>query len=306
MGKESEFGTKMRLLEVLRSLLERPFGYTKKELANRHKCHKDTIKKDFEAFENAGFLLERDKRYRYRFVESKPYKALKDLLHFSEEEQVLLEEAINEIATHTERGEKLKRKLASLYDYHRLGHSYLRKPYLNKVDLLLQAKNEKRAVTLVDYSSSNSNVVHDRYVEPFHPSPPDDMLHAYDLNKKGLRHFRISRIKRVKLREENWQFENLHTVKLTDPFRIVDSQQEMVHLRMKVGAKNELVERFPLAKGYIEEASEDEIYDFQCMVNHRFLGLTNFILGHYHQWIEVLAPDSLLDHLRGIVKKMRF
>ena len=214
-------------------------------------------------------------------------------------------EAIDQIAAHTRRGERLKKKLASLYDYHRLGHAYLRKPYLSKVDILLQAKNEKRNVILQDYKSSNSNVISDRMVEPFHPSPPDDVLHAYDLEKKALRHYRISRITRVKLLDEIWQHEGQHQVLLTDPFRIVDSRQEMIHLRLKVGAYNELIERFPLAKAYLTEAEED-IYDFQCMVNHRFIGLTNFILGYYHQLVEVLEPESLLVHLQEEVKKMKF
>ncbi len=306
MGKEAEFGTKMRLLHIMIAILDQPFTCTINELAERHGCSRDTVKKDFEVLQNAGFLLRYDARWRYAFAESKPYEQLKDLLHFSEEDQFLLEQAIDQIEGSGERIQKLKQKLASLYDYHRLGHSYLRKPYLTKVDLLFQAKKEKRQVVLLDYRSSNSERVSDRLVEPFHVSPPDDMLHTFDLDQNELRHFRISRFKRVELTDKSWEFENHHTIKLADPFRIVDSNQVMVHLRLGVSAYNELTERYPLTKSYLEEASEPDMFDFQCMVNHQFFGLTNFILGQYHQKVEVLQPESLLVHLREEVRKMKF
>lgn len=306
MARDTEYGTKLRMLRVMRALLDLPFGYTKRQLADQYGVDPDTIKNDFTAFENVGLVVRYDENYRYGFAENNPYKQLKDLLHFSEEDQLLLMQAIDQIAPHTKRGERLKRKLGSLYDYHRLGYSYLRKPYLSKVDALMEAKKEKRQVVLQDYRSSNSNVVSDRVVEPFHPSPPDDTLQAFDVEKQELRHFRISRITRIRFTENDWQYEARHVVLPTDPFRIVDPKQELVHLRLKVGAYNELIERFPLTKAYIQEASEDEVYDFQCMVNHQFLGLTNFILGFHHQLVEILEPESLIEHLRAEVKKMRF
>jgi len=300
-----DFGTRQRIVHLIFTLSESPKFYTVRELAQRYDVSRDTIKGDLEVLRNVGYVWDYDDRHRYYFKEEKPYKYLKDLLHFNEEDQLLLEQAIDQISPHTKRGERLKKKLGSLYDYHRLGNAYLRKPYLSKVDLLLQAKQEKKQVILQGYMSSNSNVMSDRLVEGFHPSPPDDVLHGWDLDKQALRHYRISRITRVKLLDERWQHEGYHVILPTDPFRIVDKKQEMVHLRLKVGAYNELIERFPLTRAYLVEAEED-VYDFQCMVNHRFIGLTNFILGYYHQLVEVLAPDSLLEHLQREVEKMKF
>lgn len=305
-GSEKEYGTKDRLLRILLALIENPFGYTRKQLAVRYGVDRDTIKHDFNCFRNAGLLLDKDDQHRYRIVLNRPYKQLKHLLHFTEEDQQLLEQAIDQISPHTRSGERLKKKLASLYDFRKLGHTYLRKPYLTKVDSLLLAKEQKKAVQLKDYRSSNSNRIEDRKVEPFHVSPPDDTLQAFDLDRKQIRHFRISRIRRVNVLDEAWQFKSRHAVMLTDPFRIVDNEQVLVHLRMKVGAYNELTERFPITKAYIEETEEPEVYDFQCMVNHRFLGLSNFILGFHHQIIEIIEPESLKEHLLTVVKNMKF
>ncbi|MBX2929684.1 MAG: WYL domain-containing protein [Saprospiraceae bacterium] len=303
---DNRYSPRTRIALLIRALIERPFAYTKKHLASNYGVSPDTIKDDIEAITHAGFVIKQDDKYRFGFVEEKPFKQLKHLLHFTEEDQAMLYQAIDHIAPHSDRARSLKKKLAALYDYHRLGHAYLRKPYLTKVDMLLQAKNEKRQVYLRGYSSSNSNEVRDRLVEPFHPAPPDDTLQAFDVEKKELRHFRISRITRVELTENPWQFEGHHNILPTDPFRIVDKEQVMVHLRLRVGARNELVERFPLTQAYIIESAEPDVYDFQCMVNHQFIGLTNFILGFHHQLVEVLEPESLLLHLRKEVQKIHF
>lgn len=302
---EEAYGTKLRLLRILIALVEQPRVYTKKRLIEIYNATEDKIKHDFNAFRAAGLLLDYDGRYRYYFKENKPLKQLRQLLHFTEEDQLLLAQAIDQVSPHTKRGEALKKKLASLYDYHRLGHAYLRKPYLSKVDLLMQAKAEKWVVVLENYRSSNSNNIEDRLVEPFHISPPDDTLQAYDVKKKKLRHFRISRIRRVKLTEEEWSHENSHNIIRTDPFRIVDNDQVMVHLKLRVGAYNELVERFPQTKSYLLEMESEDCYDFQCLVNHNFIGLTNFILGYHHQLIEVVEPEALRAHLRAEVEKMK-
>lgn len=303
---EKEYGTKVRLLRIQRALLERPFGYTKQQLADRYNVHPDTIKKDFNAFRAAGFDINPNEKHCYGFTVDEPLEELKDLLHFSEKDQQLLLEAIGRLGSHDPSVEKLKRKIVSIYDYTRLGNTFLRKPYLSKVDLLEQAKREKRQVILLDYHSSNSNKVSDRRVEPFHPDPSDDILHAFDVDKQELRHFRISRITRIQVTAEPWAYETLHRVMATDPFRIVDNNQVSVHLRLRVGAKNELVERFPLTQAYIQPAQEQDVYDFQCKVNHQFYGLTNFILGFHHQIVEVLQPESLLEHLQAQVKTMKF
>lgn len=306
MPKDNEYGTKIRLLRILRAIIEQPRRYTRQEFAERYGVHPDTITGDFEAFINAGFEMERDDKYRYSFIKDKTLKKAGELLYFSEEERVLLYEAIENLRTTPERQASLKQKLHSLYDYSRLGFANLRKPYLTKIDLLKQAKDEKKMVVLEEYHSSNSSQVSDRLVEPFHVAAEDDMLHAYEVEKKAIRHFRITRFVRVKLTDRPWEFEGHHNVMNTDPFRIVTNQQVNVHLRLSVGARNELLERYPLTRKYIEPTDNPNFFDFQANVNHNFFGLSNFILGFYHLHIEVIAPDSLREHLRGEVGKMKF
>ncbi len=306
MPKEAEFGPRARIVRLLRALLDQPNRYTRQELADKFTVSVDTIRDDFEILANAEFTWAPDERHRYAFVTEKPLLQLKDLLHFSEEDQAALYQAIDNLPIGSERARTLKAKLGSLYDFRRLGHAYLRKPHLTKVDLLTQAQREKRQVFLIDYRSSNSNTIETRRVEPFHIVPADDTIQAFDADKLTLRHFRLSRFSRVQLTDLPWQHEGRHVIMHIDPFRIVDNQQVNVHLRLGVGACNELVERYPLTKAHIEETDDPNMFDFQCAVNHRFFGLSNFILGFYHQHIEVLEPEGLKAHLREELGRMRF
>ncbi len=306
MPAENEYGYKIRLLRVMRDIIERPYGYTKQYFAERYGAHEDTIKNDFDTFGELGLELDWDHKRRYAFKVNKPLKKISGLLFFSEEERVLLYDAIHNLRTTPERQAHLIQKLHSLYDYSRLGFAYLRKPHLTKVDLLEQAKAEKRQVILEGYRSSNNNLVSDRLIEPFHIVPADDMLHGFDADKRVIRHFRLTRFIRVKLTDRPWQNEGSHNIMKTDPFRIVTNNQITVHLRLSVGAYNELIERYPLTRPHIEETADPNFFDFQADVNHNFYGLTNFILGFYQLNIEVLHPPTLLEHLRAEVGKMKF
>ncbi len=301
---------RIRLLKVMLAILEQPGRYTKKELAEKMGSTDNNIRNDLDALSDVGLSLEYDRNYRYKFKEQKPIEKLNDLLYFTEDDQELLRDTIDHLFKHNKKATQLKRKLESLYDYHQLGLEALRKPNLKRIDLLKEAQLNKKVVVIKDYHSSNSNTVSNRTVEPFHIATDIDLLHTFDLDKMELRHFRISRMGRIKILDTDWKHTKQHHIKLTDPFGILDDEQLMVHLRLKVGAYNELIERFPPTKRYIQESAEEEdVYDFQCKVNHKFIGLTNFILGYFHQLVEVVGPIELIEHLKcelgGIQEKLK-
>ncbi|MEM1325292.1 MAG: WYL domain-containing protein [Bacteroidota bacterium] len=305
MAKANEYAIKQRILKVLLAILESPKIYTSDRLSEMYGCSRSTINRDIIALRDAGFIVKSDDRHRYYFEVEKPFKQLKELLLFSAEDQELLYQAIGKIDITDRRGQQLKRKLAAIYDYKKLGHAYLRKPYLTRIDNLQIGRDEKRCVILKNYRSSSH--IADRLLEAYHISPPDDTLQAYNRDENKVKHYRISRAIKIILTDMPWEHEGKHNIQRTDPFRIVNNQQQMVHLRMGVGAYNELIERFPLTKAYLQESEEEEeVYDFQCMVNEKFIGITNFILGFYHQRIEVISPDRLRDHLQAQIEKMNF
>jgi predicted DNA-binding transcriptional regulator YafY len=308
-------------MRVFRALQEQPYRYTILQLAEQYGVSKDAIKNDFEAIRNADFKLDYDGKYRYAFAADEPFENLKELLQLEDADQLRLLRALQQVDEPSDKLLSLKKRLSAIFgnrqDYPGAadtpgavstpGPEHWRRPYLTKFQLLEQARRQKVQVVLLDYRSSNSNEVKDRLVEPFHVMIEDDTVQAYDIDKQMLRHFRISRIRRIRMTEMPWAHEPAHQVLATDPFRIVNDQQELVHLRLKVGAYNELVERYPLTKAFIQEDAQlENVYDFQCRVNQKFYGLTNFILGFHHQVIEVLAPEGLKQHLEREREKIRF
>jgi predicted DNA-binding transcriptional regulator YafY len=307
MQKFNDISPKNRLLKVLIALTESPNRYTKVDLATQYNVHKDTIKEDIEDIRNAGFQVTHDKQYRYAIVQDKVYEHLKELLFFSENEQGFILDVLEKTNHADKRYERVRKKLENIHDISKIGSSMITKPFLTKINLLEKAKASKFLVKLVGYRSTNSSDVTDRLVEPFQISHKEDMLHSFDVEKKDIRHFRLSRIERVEVVEVPWTYEGKHHVKATDPFRIVDDKQVSVHIRMKVGGLNEITERFPLTSAYLKPAADEAgLYDLECKVNHRFYGLSNFILGHHRDIVEILEPESLLEHIQKEVEKIKF
>ncbi len=306
MKKPTDIRTRERIVQLLFTLAEHPRTFTLRQLAERYDVSQDTIKGDFEALRNVGLTVDYADGYRYYVLGNKTFERFKDLLYFSAEDQAELYKAIDQMPVNQKRRDALKAKLGALYDYRRLGHAFLRTPHLTKIDHLETAKAGKKRVILEKYRSSNSNSVKDRLVEPFLISAAEDTVQTFDVEKGEVAHFRISRAEKIQLTDQPWQHEDQHYSRLIDPFRIVDNEQVMVHLRLRLGACNELIERFPTAKSHVEPAHEPEMFDFQCRVNHRFYGLSNFILGFYHQGIEIMEPDRLKVHLRDVVQRMNF
>lgn len=295
---------KHRVLSILTDLLNSRFGITRQELMDKYNVNYSTIRRDMEIIEREGFVLEHDSNYRWKFAKNKEYKQLKDVLHFSEEERIMLNEAIDSINPNTSRALALKKKIESIYDLRQFGISTLSHAYLQKINEIQNAIEKKIVIILESYKSSNSNEIADRQVEVFHINTSEDIVHGFDTEIQELRNFKISRIKRIKTTDKLWHFENRHVIKHSDPFRITDDKMVMIHLRISIGAKNYLEEVYPLTKAYIAETHDPQIYDFQCRVNHDFIGLDNFIMGYHREIIEIVSPRNLALHIEKEIEKL--
>lgn len=307
MASEKEYTGRQRSLKILFAIVEKPFFYTIKRLAEKYEVDESTIKRDFEAFKTAGFDIDYDERYRYALSAEKKYDNLKSILVFNTKEEELLNEALRQLGTSRD-VEKLRLKMSRIYDVSKM-HNTFDKNFLTKMDKLERAQKEQKAVILKDYHSTSSSSVKNRHIEAFHISAEEDIVHAYDLDQKDIRHFRISRIPKLEITAMPWVNIKRHNIVATDPFRIQDDKQLKVHLQLKVGAYNEILERFPLTRTFLKEVSTDDnkegvLYDLECKVNHRFYGLTNFILGYHHNIVAILEPDSLVDHIRNEAQQL--
>lgn len=298
---------KNRLLRVLQDILSRPYHYTKKMLATKYAVSQDSISADFEELRNADFILQFDARYRYAIVPNRSQEYLDDVLYFTETEKAILLALLEDHFKHGHQVEKMKEKLETVYDVSKLGRSMFSKAFLTKANMLEKAKKEKKSVRLIQYRSTNSNQVSDRIVEPYWVGIKEDIIQAFDLSVNAIRHFRLSRVERVELLSDPWLHETKHYVTATDPFGIVQDQQVFVHLRLKTGAYNELIERFPLTQAYVHPCVKDAgVYEFEGKVNATFYGITNFILGYHEHILEIVEPESLREHIRRHAARINF
>lgn len=300
--------TKERFGRLILLLVQQPFRYKRKEIADKLNVSPSTIDRDLTALTNIGLETTYNKEYRYGFVQDKAYDELKNLLHFTETEQDFLVQAIDNFNQFNEKdktAKRVKRKLKSLYDFRKLGLDVLREPHLQMIDLLEKAKRNKMQIVLKNYYSSNSNTVRDRLVEPLHVSPFDDMVYAYDVAKEKIIHFRMTRIGGIDELRTPATYKQTYSLGDADPFYIVSKEKIRVRLEFGVGAYNELVLRFPLAKRHVRTYASGDRFELQCEVNPNFYGITNFILNAHHDKVIVHEPVELLEHLQEKLKELQ-
>ncbi len=306
MTQPHPYTYKTRVLRLLLLLLDAPHRYTRKQLATQFGVSADSIKHDINALRDAGLVVFHDDKYRYAISLDQTGKKLKQLTLFSEEERALLLDTIQHVSKESAVGRRLRQKLDVLFTVGQLGKLILRKPYISKVKMIQQGMAQRQCVVLERYKSLNSNRTRDRLVEAFHIDPGADLIQAFDICRKEVRVFRLSRCERVRISDQPWRYETYHQVLATDPFRVADPKQVQVHLTLTTGGYNLLTEQFPLTRAWIQPAAQPEQFDFQCRVNHRFLGLTNFILGNHAHVLAIHEPDALIEHLHDQIQQINF
>ena len=304
MATEKEYNSSARPLIVLLAIIESPNRHTKADFAKRHNVSDDTIKRDIDAMRTAGFDIRQDKKHRYALAMDRKFDKLREMLVFTPKEEALIIEGLQNITHDKTTAERLMRKMSRIYDVSKM-HNVFTKNFLTKLDRLEEAIKDKKVVVLKDYHSTNSSTVANRNVEVFHVSPEDDILHAFDLDKRKVLHFRISRISKLDITDTNWAHEGHHHRQHTDPFRIHDNNQTHVHLRMDVGGFNALLEAYPVARAYLKSTPDaPNQFDLECKVNHRFYGLSNFIMGNYRSIVAIYEPEALIEHIQKETREL--
>jgi len=302
MNKDlKKMSARERIVKLILFLLSNPYTYKKPQILDRLKMTAGTFDPDIEILRNLGLRVDcKSPKNTYALIPDREFKELNYLSPLTESDRARITNALQKIPKKERM--YLNKKLDSLYDFQKLGIRALRKPALEKIDNLTEAKNKKVCVILEDYYS-NSSEPRNRKVEPFFIDADLDTLQAYDVEELGIRHFKLNRIKRVVILEDSWQYKERHHKKETDVFRIANDDLVTVHLELDMQGRNILMDTFPKAKEFIDSANDKNTFDFQSDVNAEFLGITNFILGNADN-VTVISPDSLKAHLKKAARKI--
>ena len=169
------------------------------------------------------------------------------------------------------------------------------------INALSEAIKNKKQVLLKDYQSVNSETTTDRIIEPYEFENDYDIIKGYDLQRKAVRNFKITRIANVETLDTDQTTKNTHFTQ-SDLFGMVGEPFE-VSLGLTARAYLILIENYPATKDFTRQTSENT-YTFTAKVQ-AVEGVGRFVLGMAGK-ATVIHSDKLKTYLNEKINEMRF
>ncbi|MFI3317921.1 MAG: WYL domain-containing protein [Rikenellaceae bacterium] len=288
-----------RLLRLMK-LLTANTTYSVDQLAERLSMSRRTIYRYVETFREAGFVVKKQGDCIRLDRTSPHFKEISQLVHFTEEEAVILKRSIENIDNTNLLKENLKRKLYTLYEGLPLAQSVVRGKHGANVNRLIEAIESGRSVILRGYQSANSSVVRDRYLEPFAFTTGYVQVWCYDREDGQNKLFKSARIESVELADE-WRHRQLHKKGFIDIFRMTSGKRTKISLELGILSYNLLLEEYPLSEQHITPLGDDR-WRLDVEVAG-FVGVGRFVAGLIED-IEIISPPEFKKHLNERFSKI--
>lgn len=236
-----------RLLRLMK-LLTANTTYNVDQLAERLQMSRRTVYRYIDTFREAGFVIKKSGDCIRLDKESPHFRDISQLVHFTEEEAVILKNTIENIDDTNMLKQNLKRKLYSVYDNKTLADTVVRGKNAPNIRRLIEAIEQERQAVLHGYLSAHGGGVRDRRVEPFAFTTNYVQVWCYDLESHTNKLFKTSRIGSVELSEAAWEHQEAHSEGFIDAFRMHGGARRRVRLELGTLAYNLLCEEYPLAE----------------------------------------------------------
>ena len=276
-----------RLLRLMKMLTANT-TYTVDELAERLSMSRRTIYRYIDTFREAGFVIKKTGDCIRLDKTSPHFKEISQLVHFTEEEAVILKRAIESVDDTNVLKQNLKRKLYSIYDNKTLANTVIKGPLAGNVHALIEAMEQGRQVILKGYRSAHGGKVSDRLVEPFSFTTNYVQVWCYEPESRSCKSFKTARIGSVELLENPWQYRAEHHEGFTDLFRMNGEKRLPIRLELGLRAYNLLLEEFPLAERHLTPQGEEH-WTLNCEVAD-LAGVGRFVVGLLDD-IRILSPE---------------
>ncbi len=289
-----------RLLRLMK-LLTANSSYSVDELAERLSMSRRTIYRYIDTFREAGFVIKKRGEYIRLDKESPHFKDISQLVHFTQEEAIILKRAIESIDDTNLLKLNLRQKLYSVYDGGVLADTVVKGKNSSIVHSLVEAIEECRQVTLRSYQSAHRGVVRDRRVEPFAFTTNYVQVWCYDTEDQSNKLFKLSRIASVEVGEE-WQYASQHKEGFIDIFRMNSPSPVRVRLELGILSYNLLLEEYPLSER-----------DLTPLDNGRFLldtyvsgyaGVGRFTIGLIDD-VSIIDSPEFESYIKNYAKKLK-
>ncbi len=281
-----------RLLRLMK-LLTANTTYNVDQLAERLSMSRRTVYRYIDTFREAVFVIKKTGDCIRLDKESPHFRDISQLVHFTEEEAVILKNAIENIDDTNLLKQNLKRKLYSVYNNKTLADTVVRGKNAPNIRNLIEAIEERRQATLHGYQSAHGGEVRDRRVEPFAFTTNYVQVWCYDPEDGANKLFKTSRIGSVTLGDE-WQHAAAHREGFIDAFRLHGERRCRVQLELGMLAYNLLCEEYPLAERDVRPLGEGRwLLDTEVA---GMAGVGRFVVGLLDD-IRIVEGPELTDYL---------
>lgn len=288
-----------RLLRLMKMLTANT-TYTVDDLAQRLQMSRRTVYRYIDTFREAGFVIKKSGDCIRLDKESPHFKDISQLVHFTEEEAVILRRAIENIDDTNLLKQNLKRKLYSVYDNKTLAHTVVRGRQAPNIHALIGAIDSHRQVTLRSYQSAHGGAVRDRRVEPFAFTANYVQVWCYDLEDGICKLFKTARIGSVELSAQAWTHADEHREGFIDIFRMNGARRHRVRLEMGILAYNLLSEEYPLAERDIRKLDQNRwLLDTEVA---DYAGVGRFVAGLLDD-IRIIDSPGLTEYLTDYLRR---
>ena len=287
----------LRLMKLLTANVE----YSVDDIAERLDMSRRTIYRYIDSFREAGFVIKKSRGCILLDKESPHFKEISQLVHFTEEEAVILRRAIESIDDTNLLKQNLKRKLYSVYDSRTLADTIVKGRNSTNVHSLIEAMESKVQVIFHSYQSSRS--IRDRRVEPFAFTTNYVNVWCYDTEDNRCKIFKTARIGSVEVTSTEWQHAEQHKEGFIDIFRMIaQSDAELIPIKLNLGrlAYNLILEEYPLSEKHITQLSES-LWRLECKVAN-LQGVARFVVGLLDD-IDISESPELKQHITNYINQ---
>ena len=288
-----------RMLRLMKMLTANT-SYTVDELAERLSMSRRTIYRYIDTFREAGFVIKKSDNHIRLDKASPHFKDISQLVHFTEEEAVILKRAIESIDDTNMLKLNLKRKLYSVYDNKILADTIVRGSNAATVHTLIEAIEGEQQVILHNYHSSHGGAVRDRRVEPFAFTTNYVQVWCYDTESHSCKLFKLSRIGSAEVLDTAWQHKAEHKRDTIDIFRMNGTERHRVRLELGMLAHNLLIEEYPLAEAHLTPIDKEHwLLDTEVA---SYAGVARFVVGLMDD-IRIVDTPDLERYLSSYVER---
>ncbi|MBP7984747.1 MAG: WYL domain-containing protein [Bacteroidaceae bacterium] len=292
-----KFDRQLRLMILLTQNRE----YTLDEICDRLEISRRNLYYYIEGFKENGFIVEK-KGQVYRLDKDSPFfKNITELVHFTEDEAVILRQVLSSASNTSVQIRNLKNKLDKLYDFDILSNVDVNKQTAKNIGSIYDAIKEHRQVKICNYSSPHSDTTSDRIVEPFLFLNGNEDVRCYELKSGMNKSFKVSRMGDVQLLDLLWSNQSKHKQVYTDLFQFSGEERRPVKLRLGRLSYNILKEEYPKSEKYISQES-DEYWIFSTDVCS-YKGVGRFVLGLFED-IKVVESAEFREYLKEKIARM--